>query len=482
MDAGARGLRLARQGGTQALGQAHGGGRSWLPAVASGTRLAWQRGSGHCCAPPLQLPGGEPVSYEAARALFRRDPGHAWTAYVAGALVVLMRERGVRFDRGLSILVSSGVCVCVEEGGRPWREQRSAQHRVHPCTRAPRIFACGAWAGHAAGMLATAPVGALARQAPLSRITHLYLQRISCCWPAGSGWSRTSLLWGLSARVLPVVHTRPPLPPAVPAASADVPEGKGVSSSAAVEVATMAALAAALSIPMDGRTLALLCQRVENSVVGELTGHGQGWVRCPGGLRAARNSPESRCRRDSAAASRRSRPEAVAAPPLPKGPLSRMQRRGSARSRHAHTLAQHSCNNSPAHPKQPSAPRPHPLPTARAGAPCGVMDQMTAALGQEARLLALRCQPAEVQGGAAIPPHLQFWGVDSGALGREGGACCAQAGRAVSMPASSGRARLEGTLCAAREGMLRAAPSRQAGSGMHVIGGRARREQRALFA
>lgn len=39
---------------------------------------------------------------------------------------------------------------------------------------------------------------------------------------------------------------------------------------------------------------------------------------------------------------------------------------------------------------------------------------MTAALGQEARLLALRCQPAEVQGGATIPPHLQFWGVDSG--------------------------------------------------------------------
>lgn len=187
------------------------------------------------------------------------------------------------------------VCVCVEEGGRPWREQRSAQHRVHPCTRAPRIFACGAWAGHAAGMLATAPVGALARQAPLSRITHLYLQRISCCWPAGSGWSRASLLWGLSARVLPVVHTRPPLPPAVPAAPADVPEGKGVSSSAAVEVATMAALAAALSIPMDGRTLALLCQRVENSVVGELTWHGRtGCEGGEGGGRAPRRTKPAR--------------------------------------------------------------------------------------------------------------------------------------------------------------------------------------------
>lgn len=155
------------------------------------------------------LPGGEPIGYEAARELFRRDASQAWAAYVGGALVVLMREWGARFDGGLSILVSS-----------------------------------------------------------------------------------------------------------------DVPEGKGVSSSAAVEVATMAAVAAAHGLALDGRTLALLCQRVENSVV---------------------------------------------------------------------------------------------------GAPCGVMDQMTAALGQEARLLALRCQPAEVQGGATIPPHLQFWGVDSGIVHSVGG-------------------------------------------------------------
>ena len=42
------------------------------------------------------------------------------------------------------------------------------------------------------------------------------------------------------------------------------------------------------------------------------------------------------------------------------------------------------------------------------------MDQLAVALGQEARLLALRCQPAEVQGCVAIPPHLQGGGVDSG--------------------------------------------------------------------
>ena len=48
------------------------------------------------------------------------------------------------------------------------------------------------------------------------------------------------------------------------------------------------------------------------------------------------------------------------------------------------------------------------------------MDQMASALGHEAQLLALRCQPAEVQGAAPIPPHLQFWGVDSGAQAARG--------------------------------------------------------------
>ena len=40
-----------------------------------------------------------------------------------------------------------------------------------------------------------------------------------------------------------------------------VPEGKGVSSSAALEVAVMGALAAAHGIELDGRELALLCQK-----------------------------------------------------------------------------------------------------------------------------------------------------------------------------------------------------------------------------
>jgi L-arabinokinase len=48
------------------------------------------------------------------------------------------------------------------------------------------------------------------------------------------------------------------------------------------------------------------------------------------------------------------------------------------------------------------------------GAPCGVMDQMTAACGRRDRLLALRCQPAELEGDVAVPPEIELWGLDSG--------------------------------------------------------------------
>lgn len=94
-----------------------------------------------------------------------------------------------------------------------------------------------------------------------------------------------------------------------------VPEGKGVSSSAAIEVATMQAVAAAYDLELAPRETAILCQKVENLVV---------------------------------------------------------------------------------------------------GAPCGVMDQMASACGEERRLLALLCQPAELQGMAEIPGEMAVWGVDSG--------------------------------------------------------------------
>lgn len=48
------------------------------------------------------------------------------------------------------------------------------------------------------------------------------------------------------------------------------------------------------------------------------------------------------------------------------------------------------------------------------GAPCGIMDQMTAVFGVEDHLLAILCQPAELQGTIPIPEGLQIWGIDSG--------------------------------------------------------------------
>lgn len=98
---------------------------------------------------------GAPLDYDAARALLARDPRTRWAAYVVGALVALVRERGLAFPRGVRLLVES-----------------------------------------------------------------------------------------------------------------TVPLGKGVSSSAALEVATARALCALGGVALDGRALALLCQRVENLVVG----------------------------------------------------------------------------------------------------------------------------------------------------------------------------------------------------------------------
>jgi L-arabinokinase len=145
---------------------------------------------------------GGPVDYEVARARFSRKETEHWASYVAGAFLVLMRERGLHFREGARILIASRV-----------------------------------------------------------------------------------------------------------------PQGKGVSSSAALEVAVMQAIAVAFDLTLDARELALLCQMVENLV---------------------------------------------------------------------------------------------------AGAPCGVMDQMTAACGEANRLLALLCQPAELRTSVAIPDCVAFWGLDSG--------------------------------------------------------------------
>jgi galactokinase len=102
----------------------------------------------------------------------------------------------------------------------------------------------------------------------------------------------------------------------------DVPEGKGVSSSAAVETAAMSATACAFGIALEPRDLALLCQTAENRV---------------------------------------------------------------------------------------------------AGAPCGVMDQMTCVFGDAHALLALLCQPAELQSPVPVPDDIELWGLDSGERHAVGG-------------------------------------------------------------
>ncbi len=94
-----------------------------------------------------------------------------------------------------------------------------------------------------------------------------------------------------------------------------VPEGKGVSSSAALEVAAMCAITSAFEIAIEAKESAILCQKVENLIV---------------------------------------------------------------------------------------------------GAPCGIMDQMSSACGEENRLLSMICQPAEIVGTIEIPENLAVWGIDSG--------------------------------------------------------------------
>ena len=49
-----------------------------------------------------------------------------------------------------------------------------------------------------------------------------------------------------------------------------------------------------------------------------------------------------------------------------------------------------------------------------AGAPCGSMDQMTAAYGERDRLLLLSCRPADIVRSIPLPEPLVVWGIDSG--------------------------------------------------------------------
>ena len=55
-------------------------------------------------------------------------------------------------------------------------------------------------------------------------------------------------------------------------------------------------------------------------------------------------------------------------------------------------------------------------------APCGVMDQVTSALGAAGELLTILCQPYQIQGTAALPSGWSVFGIDSGVKHSVGGA------------------------------------------------------------
>nr|XP_023885594.1 L-arabinokinase-like [Quercus suber]POE69349.1 l-arabinokinase [Quercus suber] len=51
------------------------------------------------------MDGDQPISYEKAKEYFAKDPSQSWAAFVAGGILVLMTELGVRFEESISMLV-----------------------------------------------------------------------------------------------------------------------------------------------------------------------------------------------------------------------------------------------------------------------------------------------------------------------------------------------------------------------------------------
>lgn len=153
--------------------------------------------------------------------------------------------------------------------------------------------------------------GARRAALPVSALTSRSLGELSHLLAGDGGWAA----YVLGPIAVLVQDERVELPGLKVLIASEVPEGKGVSSSAAVEVAAIHAAAACLGRRPDSRRLALLAQTAENKV---------------------------------------------------------------------------------------------------ARAPCGVMDQLTAACGRANRLLSILCRPAEIQGSIPVEESLALWGIDSG--------------------------------------------------------------------
>jgi L-arabinokinase len=92
---------------------------TWVAAQASDDGLVTIESEGMAAAggderavvPLDALVPGAPLDYARARALLGADPRRAWAAYVAGALVVLHRERARPLRHGVRMLVRSDVPV-----------------------------------------------------------------------------------------------------------------------------------------------------------------------------------------------------------------------------------------------------------------------------------------------------------------------------------------------------------------------------------
>lgn len=59
------------------------------------------------------IDGEKLMSYENAKKYFAQDPAQKWAAYIAGTILVLMKELGVRFEDSISLLVSETNCVFI---------------------------------------------------------------------------------------------------------------------------------------------------------------------------------------------------------------------------------------------------------------------------------------------------------------------------------------------------------------------------------
>ena len=192
---------------------------------------------------------GQPITYEEAQQYFKRDPAHrsvcllyVWLSRTApdfSCCALCLQEQGMgRLQDEVQcccILCSWVACVAGAVSALVCRHDRL-------CTMILSVPATSA-----------APRGLTVGPLAFDLIVSAWLLRSWAAYVAGA------LVVLMRERGMRFADGLSIL------ISSAVPEGKGVSSSAAVEVATMQALTAAQGLALDGRDLALLCQKVDSS-------------------------------------------------------------------------------------------------------------------------------------------------------------------------------------------------------------------------